>query len=39
MRDQIIIGDKFDLPLDELFESSLELSGREQHVQAEGFQW
>ena len=29
MRVQIIVGDKFDLPLDELFESSLELSGRD----------
>ena len=30
MRDQIIIGDDFDLPLDGLFDGSLEPSGPEQ---------
>ena len=30
MRDQIIIGDDFDLPLDGLFDGSLDPSGREQ---------
>ena len=30
MRDQIIIGDDFDLPLDGLFDGSLEPSEREQ---------
>ena len=30
MRDQIFIGDDFDLPLDGLFDGSLDPSGREQ---------